>query len=207
LIKEFFCRVFYFIIAIPILAVLMCCWFGLKIVNRGVLRKLRKSGAVAVCNHIHQMDSPICAVAIPWRKLIYVSRPDNFDIMGAGFFVDALGSVPAPSTPKELQVFIYSLSRKLRKRRVVLFFPEGERVNYNENLQSFQRGAFYLAVDARNPVLPIRIQSRKPDGLLKFIRKKPCFTLTFGEPLYPDINLSETEAVDDLKERAEKAMS
>jgi glycosyltransferase involved in cell wall biosynthesis/1-acyl-sn-glycerol-3-phosphate acyltransferase len=207
LIKEFFCRLFYFIIAIPILAVLMRCWFGLKIVNRGALRKLRKSGAVLVCNHIHEMDSPFCAVAIPWRKLIYVSKPRNFNMVGAGFFVDALGSVPAPSTPKELQVFIYSLSRKLRKRRVVLFFPEGELMKYNENLRDFQRGAFYLAVDARKPVLPITIQSRKPDGLLKFIRKKPCFTLVFGEPLYPDINLSETEAVDKLKERVEKAMS
>jgi glycosyltransferase involved in cell wall biosynthesis/1-acyl-sn-glycerol-3-phosphate acyltransferase len=206
-IKELFCRLFYFVIAIPILSILLRCWFGLKIKNRRVLLKIRKSGAVAVCNHIHQMDSPICAVGIPWRKLTYVSRPDNFDMKGAGFFVDALGSVPAPMTPRELQVFIYTLSKKIRRRKIVLFFPEGERINYNENLQSFQRGAFYLAVDARSPVLPIQILPRKPDGLFKSLRKKPCFTLIFGEPLYPDSTLSKNEAINDLKERAEKAMS
>jgi 1-acyl-sn-glycerol-3-phosphate acyltransferase len=153
------------------------------------------------------MDSPICAVGIPWRKFTFVSIPENFAIKVAGFFVSVLGSVPAPSTPRELQVFIYALSKKLRQRQLILFFPEGNRINYNENLQSFQRGAFYLAVDARAPVLPIKILPRKPDGFLKLVRKKPCFTLVFGEPLYPNDSLSKNEAVNDLKNRAEKAMS
>jgi 1-acyl-sn-glycerol-3-phosphate acyltransferase len=205
-IKESLCRLFYFCIAVPVLMVLLRCWFGIKIKNRQVLRKIRKSGAVAICNHIHQMDSPICAVGIPWRKFTFVSIPENFSMKGAGLFVDILGSVPVPSTPKELQVFIYALSKKLRQRQTILFFPEGKRINYNENILEFQRGAFYIAADARVPVLPIRIQPRKPDGLLKLVRKKPCFTLVFGEPLYPDDSMSNNEAADDLKERAEKAM-
>jgi len=205
-VKELLCRLFYFVIAIPILMILMRCWFGLKIKNKHVLWKIRKSGAVAICNHIHQMDSPVCAVGIPWRKFTFVSIADNFSMKVAGFFVNVLGSVPAPTTPKELQVFIYTLSKKLRQRQLILFFPEGKRINYNENIQDFQRGAFYLAADARVPVLPIKIQPRKPDGLLKFFRKKPCFTLSFGELLYPNDSLSNNETVNDLKERAEKAM-
>jgi len=206
-IKELFCRLFYFGIAIPILIVLMRCWFGLKIKNRRVLQKIRKTGAVAICNHIHQMDSPICAVGIPWRKFTFVSMPENFAIKVAGVFVNVLGSVPIPSTPRELQVFIYTLSKKLRQRQLILFFPEGERINYNENVQSFRRGAFYLSVDARVPVLPMKILLRKPDGLLKLIRKKPCLTLVFGDPLYPDDSLPKNEAVNDLKDRAEKVMA
>jgi hypothetical protein len=57
------------------------------------------------------------------------------------------------------------------------------------------------------PVLPIKRPPRKPDGLLKLIRKKPCFTLAFGEPLYPNDSRSKKEAVNDLKKRAEKALS
>jgi 1-acyl-sn-glycerol-3-phosphate acyltransferase len=205
-IKELFCRLFYFCIAIPILMILLKCWFGLKIKNRKVLSKIRKSGAVAICNHIHQMDSPICAVGIPWRKFTFVSLPENFSMKVAGLFVNILGSIPVPSTPRELQVFIYTLSKKVRQKQLILFFPEGNRINYNENIQDFQRGAFYLAVDACAPVLPIKIQPRKPDGLFKQVRKKPCFTVVFGEPLYPNDNLSKNEAVNDLKERAEKAM-
>jgi len=205
-VKELFCRLFYFVIAIPILIVLNRCWFGLTIKNRRLLRKIKKSGAVCICNHIHEMDSPICAVAIPHRKLTFVSKPVNFTMKGAGPFVDILGSVPSPSSPKETQVFIYSLSKRLRKKRLVLFFPEGELSHYDENLRDFQRGAFYLAVDARVPVLPIKITYRRPDGLLQLVRKKPCLTLVFGEPLYPDDTLSANEAINDLKERSEKAM-
>jgi glycosyltransferase involved in cell wall biosynthesis len=72
-IKEFFCSFFYFFIAIPILFVINRSFFGLKIENRKVLKKIKKTGAVTICNHIHEMDSTICAVGIPSRKLIYVS--------------------------------------------------------------------------------------------------------------------------------------
>jgi len=205
-IKELLCRMFYFIIAIPILIILMRCWFGLKIKNRRVLRKIKNSGAVVICNHIHEMDSPICAVGIPRRKLTFVSKPANFTIRVAGLFVNILGSVPSPLSPKEIQVFIYSLSRQLRKRKLVLFFPEGELNHYDENLRKFQNGAFYLAVDAHVPVLPMKITYRQPDGLLRLIRKKPCLTLVFGEPLYPNDDLSKNEAINDIKARAETAM-
>jgi len=205
-IEDFFSRLLYFGFVIPILSIFLRCWFGLKIKNRRVLKKIKGIGAVAICNHIHELDSPICGVGIPLRKFTVVSNPDNFDLKVAGFFVNALGSVPIPSTPKELQVFIYVLSKKLRQRQLVLFFPEGHRMNYNENLQDFHRGAFYLAVDANAPILPMKIETRKPDGLLKFIRKKPCFTLVFNDPLYPKESLSRNEAVNDLKERAEKVM-
>ncbi|MDR0555378.1 MAG: glycosyltransferase [Treponema sp.] len=205
-IKEFFCRVFYFGIAMPILILVNKIFFGLKIENKKVLRKIKKSGAVCICNHIHQMDCTMCAVGIPRRKLTFVSLPSNFSMPVAGLFVDVLGSVPIPSSPREMQVFIYSLSRHLRKRHLILFYPEGERQNYNENLREFQRGAFYVAIDAQVPVLPIKIVLRKPDGLLKFFRKKPCFTLVFGEPLYPQYFLLKNDAVEDLKKRSEEMM-
>ncbi|MCL1812730.1 MAG: glycosyltransferase [Treponema sp.] len=204
--KEFFCTLFYFVIAIPILAILNRCWFGLKIKNRRYLRKIKNTGAVAICNHIHEMDSPICAVGIPRRKLIFVSKPVNFTMTGAGPLVDILGSVPSPSSPRELQVFIYTLSKKLRERRLVLFFPEGEISHYNKDLRTFQRGAFYLAADARVPVLPIKITYRDPGGFYKLIRKKPCLTLVFGEPIFPDDTLSKNEAINELKEKTEKIM-
>jgi 1-acyl-sn-glycerol-3-phosphate acyltransferase len=204
--KEFFCRVFYFGIAIPILQVFNRCFFGLKIKNKKEVKKIKNTGAVIICNHIHQMDSTICAVCFSSRKLIFVSQPSNFSLNVAGIFVDILGSVPTPSSPKEIQSFIYSLSKLLRKRRLVLFYPEGERNNYGKSLREFQRGAFYLAVDAQVPVLPVRILCRDPDGLLKFIKKSPCLTMVVGEPIYPNSILLKNDAISDMQQRAELAM-
>jgi 1-acyl-sn-glycerol-3-phosphate acyltransferase len=89
----------------------------------------------------------------------------------------------------------------------VLFYPEGERQNYSENLREFQRGAFYVAIDAQVPIVPIKIILRKPGGIHKLFRKKPCFTLIFGEPLYPNYLLLKNDAVADLKKRAEDVMN
>jgi 1-acyl-sn-glycerol-3-phosphate acyltransferase len=205
-IKEFFCAFFYFVMAIPLLIIINRCFFGLKIENRKALRKIKRSGAVTICNHIHEMDSTICAVGIPRRKPIYVSQPSNFGLGVASIFVDVLGSVPTPSTPKELQSFIYTLSKYLRRGRLVHFYPEGELIKYDDKIREFQRGAFYLAIDAQVPVLPMKIISRKPDGLQRFFKKKPCFTLVFGEPIYPNHILHRNDAVDDMLKRAEQVM-
>jgi 1-acyl-sn-glycerol-3-phosphate acyltransferase len=205
-IKEFFCSLFYFGIAIPILYLVNKCFFGLKIINRKVVKKIKNTGAVTICNHIHEMDSTICAVGLAEKKLIYVSKPVNFNLNVAGIFVDILGSVPTPSSPKEVQSFVYILSKYLRKGRLVHFYPEGELIRYERNLHDFQRGAFYLAIDAQVPVLPMRIICRKPDGLLRFFKKKPCFTLVMGEPIYPNYLMLKKEATEDMQKRAENAM-
>jgi 1-acyl-sn-glycerol-3-phosphate acyltransferase len=152
------------------------------------------------------MDSAMCAVAMPFRKLIFVSLPRNFNLGVAGFFVDVLGSVPAPSSPGEMGAFIYSLSKHLRRGRTALFFPEGELRPYSEELGPFQRGAFYLAADAQVPVFPIRIVFRPPSGLLGLLRKKPCFTMICGDPVYPNHLLLKVAAIEDLQRRTEEAM-
>jgi 1-acyl-sn-glycerol-3-phosphate acyltransferase len=205
-VKEFFCRVFYFGIAVPILILVNWCYFGLKVKNKKVLRKIKGTGTVVICNHVHQMDCTICAVALSPRKLMFVSQPSNFSLAIAGLFVSILGSVPSPSTPKEIQSFMYTLSKHLRKRQSILFYPEGERQNYAEGIREFQRGPFYLAIDAQVPVLPVKIVYRDPDGLLKFFKKKPCLTLVIGEPLYPNSLLLNNDAEADLKKRAETVM-
>jgi 1-acyl-sn-glycerol-3-phosphate acyltransferase len=206
-VKEFFCALFYFVLAIPLLNVFNRCFFGLKIKkDPKALKKIKNTGAVTICNHVHEMDATLCAVSFPFRRLTYVSQPSNFSLGLAGIFVDILGSVPSPSSPKEIQAFMYTLSKHLRKGRLVHFYPEGVRSNYASGLREFQRGPFYLAIDAQVPVLPMKVVYRPPDGILRFIKKKPCFTMVIGEPLYPNPLLLNNDAVSDLKKRAEIAM-
>jgi glycosyltransferase involved in cell wall biosynthesis/1-acyl-sn-glycerol-3-phosphate acyltransferase len=204
-IKEFLCSIFYYVVIIP-LYVFNYVFFGLKIKNRKVLKKIKKIGAVVVCNHVHQMDCTACAVALAWRKLLFVSLPSNFKLGVAGIFVNILGSVPTPAGPKETQIFVQTLSKMLRQRRIVLFYPEGERKNYYTGIRDFHRGPFYLSVDAQMPVVPIRVIFRKPDGIWKFFKKKPCFTLVIGEPVYPDPLLSPKTAVEDIQTRVQESM-
>jgi glycosyltransferase involved in cell wall biosynthesis/1-acyl-sn-glycerol-3-phosphate acyltransferase len=205
-VKEFFCAVFYFGVALAFLHIIDRVFFGLKIKNGKALGKIKKTGAVTVCNHVHEMDATVCAVAIPRRKLIFVSLPSNFKLGAAGPLVNILGSVPTPAGPKETQIFIHALSKRLRQGRIVHFYPEGELMRYDSEIRGFHHGAFYLAVDAQMPVLPMRIVFRKPGVFLRFFKKKPCFTLVFGEPLYPDPLLPPKAAAEDIERRVREMM-
>jgi glycosyltransferase involved in cell wall biosynthesis/1-acyl-sn-glycerol-3-phosphate acyltransferase len=202
-----FSFLFHYVIAAPLLTIAHRVYFDLKYKNKKVLNKVKHTGVITICNHVHYLDGPICIFNIFPRRPLTVSLPRNFDMALAGLFVTLLGAVPSPSTPKELQSFIYLLSKHLRRRGVVHFFPEGELDLYHEGIREFQRGAFYLAVDAQVPVLPLRLVYREPRGIYRLLKKKhPCFTLVHGEPLYPDTTLLKKDAVADLQKRAEEAM-
>ena len=58
----------------------------------------------------------------------------------------------------------------------VVFFPEGTRSD-NQEMGTFQNGAFKLAIKERVPILPIRIEGTKdaiPKGSWRFTTKISC---------------------------------
>jgi glycosyltransferase involved in cell wall biosynthesis/1-acyl-sn-glycerol-3-phosphate acyltransferase len=206
--KKIFGFCFYYCIAIPILALINLVYFGLKVENKRVLKKIKHTGAVTICNHIHDMDSEIWALTVFPRKPIFTSLPRNFSLGMAGVFVELLGAVPIPMSVNEMRIFIYTISKYLRKGLVVHFYPEGELREYSTELSEFKRGAFYLAVDAQVPVLPMKILCREPAGLYRLFKKgRPCFTLVLGEPLYPNSYALKKEAISDIQKRAEECMN
>jgi 1-acyl-sn-glycerol-3-phosphate acyltransferase len=200
-IKNFF----YYVIIVPLLTAFTKIFFGLKVENRRAIQKIKKSGAITICNHIHFLDCVICATRLfPHRPLI-ASLPSNLRIPVAGWFVHAF-AVPTPRGPKEMQAFMYAISKQLRKHHFVHLYPEGERFQYREDLAPFQRGAFYLASDAGVPVLPMCLTTRENRGLYKLLKKKPCLTLRIGEPIFPEMHQLKRDAAAELQEKAEIAM-
>lgn len=204
---RLFSIVFYYIIAIPLLW--LYCTFVLRVrfKNRSNLRKVRrKSGAVLVANHVHTLDSAMVGLAAFPKKPVFTSLPSNFKLPVAGFLVNALGSVPIPTSLTEGRIFFYELSRLLRHRRFIHVFPEGELVKFDETLRPFKRGAFQLAVEASVPVVPVRISFRKRKwGLLRFLFGQTIY-VRIGNPQYPDPHLLEREAATNLMERTREEM-
>ena len=86
-------------------------------------------------------------------------------------------------------------------------YAEGELVNYYAGLRDFSRGAFMIAREAQVPILPVVMSWRKRRGLYRlFLPKKPCATITIGEPIYPDYMLFSKEQEVDLMQRTVAAM-
>ncbi|MDL2292943.1 glycosyltransferase [Acholeplasma sp. OttesenSCG-928-E16] len=200
-------NMFYYLIAIPILYIINKIYFGLKIEGRENIKKAKKNGAITICNHIHHLDSVVCAIGLFPKKPIFTAQPSNFEISFVGLLVKVLGGTPTPTTINQTKAFFYALSRSARSRKIIHFFPEGERNQYKQELGKFKRGAFHLAVDSKKPIIPMRINYREPAGVYKLFKKKtPCFTLIIGEPIYHNFLLEKPKAIEELQKKSENEM-
>lgn len=199
----FFSNLLYYLVALPVLCIFNKIAYGAKVKGKKNLKGLKYTGAVTICNHVHEMDGTFVAMAISPSRTLYTSLPQNLKRPIAGFFVRAFGGVPVPTTMQENSVFFYCLSKRLNAGKYVHFYPEGQLTRYREELLPFKKGAFHLAVTANAPVVPMRIIYR-PRKLAK--NAKPRMTLVIGKPIYPDFTLIKKEAVAKLAEDSKNAM-
>jgi 1-acyl-sn-glycerol-3-phosphate acyltransferase len=166
---------------------------GIRLRGLANVRALRGKGYVAVCNHVHTMDSPLASEAIGLRRTYYVTLTSNLRIPVIHYIVRGLGGVPLGQTPAQLERLARSMEEALRRNKVVMVYPEGELESYCRGLRPFRRGAFRLAAAANSPILPMVVTYRAPAGLWKYLRKKPFLTLNVLPPLQPDETLAPRE--------------
>lgn len=90
-----------------LVAVILCFYNGLvlggKVHGRENLRALRDTGAVAVCNHVHNMDCTINNIALLPRRVYHVSLDSNFRIPVVRHIIRWLGAVPLSRSPKQVR--------------------------------------------------------------------------------------------------------
>ncbi|HOE15106.1 MAG TPA: glycosyltransferase [Candidatus Paceibacterota bacterium] len=206
LIKRIFSFLLYYGIATPVFYIYFKLIRGVKIKNRKRIKKL-KTGAVVVSNHVHKLDSAMNGIALLPKKPIFTSIPQNFELRVAGHLVSALGASPIPITPFQAKVFLYQAKQKLLNKKFIHVFPEGNLVPSDRTIRKFKRGAFFLAEEAKVPVIPIRI---------KFIDKRwyqyPFFfktkiELIIGDFIYPNVFLNKKDSINDLVKRAHDTVS
>ena len=101
---------------------------------------------------------------------------------------------------------INTIDGLLKKGEVVGIYPEGELIPYYEGIREFKNGAFNFAVKNQVPILPIVFTYREPEGIIRFIKKKPFITLTILEPEFPRAEKTMANVVE-LKNRVQRKMS
>jgi 1,2-diacylglycerol 3-alpha-glucosyltransferase len=178
-----FSRLFHALFAVPLLYLFTRIVLGVHTYGRKNLHGIR--GAVTVCNHVHPLDSTLVALALFPRKMIISAHPSNVRTLWPGRLVSLLGGVAIPENIMELKDFLCEMELALLGGRVVHFFPEGEMKTYDTKLRGFRKGAFYLAAQARTPLVPMSIAYSKPRGIRCFFNRKPIMNLFIGEPIEP----------------------
>ena len=173
---------------------LFSCFWGAFYIYANPIWHLRVVGrdklpwrgpAVLVANHASLID--VLVLFSLYRPFKWVSKAGNFKIPFIGWNMSLNGYVPLergnqPSTTRAVKE-----CRKLLRRGVpVLIFPEGTRTMTGE-LQEFKDGAFFLAADAKCPVVPIVVHGTG-DVLPKHgsvLRKKMWARVEVLDPIEP----------------------
>lgn len=200
---------FYYLVRLalhPFLYLFNYLMFGLRVSGRRNLRSLGRSGAVTVCNHVHPMDCTFLDFALLPRRVYYLTLESNFRIPIARHLIRFFGGVPLPERPRRVCELFDEMAAAAKDGCFVQIYPEGVMKPYADGLQDFRDGAFHLAAKRQLPVLPAVVTYRRPAGLLRLWKRKPCMRLTLLEPVFPDPALPRRDATADLAIRCRQVM-
>ena len=143
----------------------------------------RRGPVVVTANHIGIIDGPLMAIFAP-RPVHALTKIEMFAGL-LGRFLMLTGQVPLDRFRTDPHAVRIAL-RVLREGGTVGVFPEGTRGN--GELDSFRRGAAYLAMVTGAPVVPLTfIGSREPGGHTNSLPpKRARIDIVVGKPIPVD---------------------
>lgn len=179
--------ILYRLIATPLVFLIGKIGFGLRIRNRKVLKKLRKTGFFYYGNHTNgMMDAYTPTLAAFPHKAHIIASPDAVSIPGIRQIVQMLGAIPLPSTLNGFRPFTEALALRIAQKHAVAIYPEAHIWPWYTGVRDFPDGSFAYPVNNKAPVIAAATTYRQRRVFKKFW---PCMTVTLSEPFEPDLTL------------------
>ena len=180
--------------------------YHIKITGHENKKKLRGQGYVITCSHVHVLDDVCCCANVfPERMIYFTTLENNIRRRFTGFFLRSLCGMPIPaSSLSGMKKFNEDVSYILKKKKKpVMFNPEGSLWPYYREIRPFKKGAFSTAVKNDVPVLPILVtfrRKKKRNGKFKYY-----LNYTIGEPIYANKTLENEKAeINELLSRTQE---
>ena len=129
---------------------------GIRVHVKGVDHLHPPQPAIYAANHLSAIDIPVLYSSLPGQFRIMAKR-SLFRYPFVGWYLRRSGQIPIVFG--DAHASLRSLNRAgdaLRNGMPLMVFPEGGRSKTGE-LQEFMAGAFYVAIRAQAPVVPIAI--------------------------------------------------
>ena len=145
---------------------------GIRVFVKGKENLPREGACIFIANHQSLMDIPAFFSTIPLEFRV-LAKGMLFSIPFMGWTMGRAGYIPIyKDDPKKSLSTIKKAMAVLSSGVSLLIFPEGGR-SVDGRIRRFKSGAFYLAIKAQAPIVPVAIcGSRKilPKGSLKINR-------------------------------------
>jgi len=111
---------------------------------------------IFICNHTSYLDIPGLCIAIR-GEFKPLAKKELLKIPVFGWIAKSAAVIVDRSSPQSRKKSIDKLKSVLKYGISILIFPEGTQNRSGEILQPFHDGAFRIAVDAQQPILPMVI--------------------------------------------------
>jgi 1-acyl-sn-glycerol-3-phosphate acyltransferase len=179
---------------------------GIRVEVDGLDRLDPRTPYVFMSNHLSFLDGPILVTVID-RPVRVIVKNFVLRIPVLGFGMRFSGYVPVDKEGAGAGRRSIARAAKLIKERgySFLIYPEGQR-SWDGKIQPFRRGGFFLALDARVPIVPVSIRGTfelMPRG--KWLIRKGPVRIVFHEPIPVGGVTQETMA--ELMERVRAAVA
>jgi 1-acyl-sn-glycerol-3-phosphate acyltransferase len=176
---------------------------GVHVVLNG-MERLPRGASIVMANHSSNLDPDVLLPALPGRIAIYL-KESLMRIPVLGYAMRLAGFIPVrrDGTVESAKAASAAAKQALEEGRCLVIFPEGTR-SRDGSLLPFKKGAFFLAMEARAPVVPVSIAGTTrllPKGSASL--RSGTVTVTFHPPLNP----AEYASKEDLMEAVRSAIA
>ena len=179
---------------------------GLKVIGRENIKnnkELLKRGAVSVCNHVHMFDYLSIMYGVRNFKTYLLSWDKNVN-GESGPLVRLVGGIPIPENNMQATIaFLKATENMLNNGGWLHVYPEGSMWEFYAPIRPFKTGAAYFACKCNKPIVPLAYSYRKAGWIRRVIFGQiAVFTLSIGQPIFPNEQLALHDREEDLTIRA-----
>jgi 1-acyl-sn-glycerol-3-phosphate acyltransferase len=139
---------------------------NIKVTVKGLSNLNRTGSYIYMPNHVSNFDIPVLQAYLP-VQFRWLAKAELFKIPIFGYAMKRAGYISINRFDRKSA--IQSLNKAaeiIRNGTSVIIFPEGTR-SQNQNIQSFKKGGFVLAIDSGVPIIPVIIH-----GTWRIMQKK-----------------------------------
>ena len=139
---------------------------NIKVTVKGLSNLNRTGSYIYMPNHVSNFDIPVLQAYLP-VQFRWLAKAELFKIPIFGYAMKRAGYISINRFDRKSAIQSLNKAAEIIKNGTsVIIFPEGTR-SQNQNIQSFKKGGFVLAVDSGVPIIPVIIH-----GTWKIMQKK-----------------------------------
>lgn len=142
----------------------------------------KNNSYIYTCNHTSFLDVPGLMLSVP-TQFRPLAKKELLKIPIFGLIVRTVTIVVDRSSPKSRKESVNKLKKFLQQGLSILIFPEGTQNRTAERLQPFYDGAFRMAIQTQNEIMPMVIVNAgklMPPGTFRI--KPGKIKIIFGRP-------------------------